>query len=63
MIDSLGGNDRFNKRGVADQVDVLPIPSWKLTGAFILKVLKISSPKAPKPKEVGRGTAKGKMHV
>jgi hypothetical protein len=35
----LGGDDGFNQGGTGGHRDVFPIPSGKLSGTFIIKVL------------------------
>jgi hypothetical protein len=46
----LRSNDGIDKRGPTGRGDVFPIPSGKLPGTFILKVLDVSPLEAPNRK-------------
>jgi hypothetical protein len=46
----LGSQNRLHKRRSTGHVDKLTIPSWKLPGAFVLKVLEVPSSEAPNQK-------------
>jgi hypothetical protein len=50
VVDGLGGQDRSHKRDSSGHIDQFAIPSWKFTGTLVLKVLKVSPPKAPNRK-------------